>query len=141
MKAFNLSKDVVTQSAELTEEQDAVLQESVQCSFMGQACASAAAKGKDKIENLTYVAFESMQFGAIRLELQGHRKMAMCRVCDICSLLIEKQILKAMESFVRETPPSSRRSCLSGVGSQGSSLMKWARADVRYTTRMSSRVI
>ena len=93
LKAFNLGKDVVTQSADLTPEEDALLQDNVQCAFMGQVCQAAASKGKDKIENHTYAGFEQMQLGAIRLQLQGQRKIALCHFCDICAFLVSTKRL------------------------------------------------
>ena len=141
LKAFNLGKDVVTQSADFTPEEDALLQDNVQFAFVGQACHVAASKGKDKIENHTYAGFEQMQLGAIRFQLQGQRKMALCHCCDICAFVVSNNKLKAMRSFVKERCPSSRRSCLSGRGSQRINSMKWADGSVRYTEQMLSQVI
>ena len=51
LKAFNLNKDVVTQSPGkdvMTAPEEALAMENILCSFVGQACAAAAGKGQGR---------------------------------------------------------------------------------------------
>ena len=52
MRAFGLTKDDVTQSHGkdvMTQPEEALVRENILCSFMGQACAAAVGKGKERI--------------------------------------------------------------------------------------------
>ena len=108
LQALNLGKDVITQSPGkdvMTAPEEALVRENIMCSFVGQACAAAAGKGKENIEHHTYGGFEQMQMGSIRLQLQGQRKMALCHFCDLCAFLVSKKQDEGYEKYCAGEAP------------------------------------